>query len=177
VGVIKKPIYTLVIADYDCNGSGCEPKIRLVSLVDDHFKDANISKMYFHGVGIFKHEDSGENEIIGFDPIIEDEGDNLNTVPNFPTIYHWDGKDLIDTTFSHKQYIIDWYNETISGYVSDADDGFHEIRVNIMRINSVDDFIKEYSAEGEKFWDDNLKGIRENYIKEEIKKNNLRIKQ
>jgi hypothetical protein len=39
VGVIKKPIYTLVIADYDCNGSGCDPKIRLVSLIDDDFKD------------------------------------------------------------------------------------------------------------------------------------------
>jgi hypothetical protein len=161
VGIIKKPIFTLVIADYDCNGSGCDPKIRLVSLIDDDFKEVYKSTMYFHGMGMLKHEDSGENEIIGSDPIMTSDTDNMNTVPKFPTIYHWDGKDLIDTTFSHKEYIVNWYNETIS--VAESDEESQEMKRDLKRIDSVDDFIKEYSDEGAKFWEDNLKDIRKNY--------------
>jgi hypothetical protein len=85
----------------------------------------------------------------------------MNTVPKFPTIYHWDGKDLIDTTFSHKEYIVNWYNETIS--VAESDEESQEMKRDLKRIDSVDDFIKEYSDEGAKFWEDNLKDIRKNY--------------
>ena len=164
VGAMQYPFDTIVIADRDCEGSGCYPKIQLIKLVDDVFQVAYISVNEFYEIKMFDQDSNGANkEIVCLNPALRFNNDNMNAGLKFPSIFRWDGKQLIDTTFSHKEYLLSWYKQIIDDAESESDDDAEEVERQLEFVNALDNCIKKYSIEGDRFWRDNLQEMRTSY--------------